>query len=76
MQLKVDEEPWLPFSTRADFEYADITLEAGLNASQSTRLILLIQRIANGESFTLKNHEEVQRKWDKASSKLAEVYSD
>ena len=73
VHLQVDEEPWLPFSTRADYEYADITLEAGLNASQSSRLILLIQRIAKGEKFTLRNHAEVQKVWKEASSKLAEV---
>ena len=72
-EISIDETPWLPFSTRADFEFADIALDAGLNTKQSNRLIALIHRIAKGEPFTLKNHAEVQKRWNEASGKLTKV---
>ncbi|KAG1876628.1 hypothetical protein DFJ58DRAFT_712860 [Suillus subalutaceus] len=54
--LPVDEEPWRPFSSQGDFEFAEITLDASLNKSQIDGLLSLIARIATGQvRITLKN---------------------
>lgn len=73
---RVEEEPWLPFSTRIDYEFSDIILDAGMNARQSNSLILLLHRVIKGEKFTLKNYAEIQKRWKEASSKLAKVAFD
>ena len=73
VEISVDETPWLPFSTCADYEFVEIILEAGLNTKQSNCLISLVHRIAKGENFSLKNHAEVQKRWGEASSKLTKV---
>ncbi|KAG1824182.1 hypothetical protein EV424DRAFT_1471936 [Suillus variegatus] len=49
-ELPVDEEPWRPFCSRGDFEFAEIALNAALNKSQIDALLALIGRISRGES--------------------------
>ena len=73
VEISVDETPWLPFSTCADYEFVEIILEAGLNTKQSNCLISLVHRIVKGDKFTLKNHAEVQKRWNEASGKLTKV---
>lgn len=69
-----DKEPWSPFRTRGDFDYAEIALAAGLNMTQSNALIALITRVAKGESeLTLTSHADLQKCWKTASLKLTEV---
>jgi hypothetical protein len=54
--LPIDEEPWRPFSSRGDFKFAEITLNASLNKSHIDGLLSLIARIATGQvRITLKN---------------------
>ncbi|THH15034.1 hypothetical protein EUX98_g9526 [Antrodiella citrinella] len=67
-QLEADERPWRPFRSRGDFEFAEITLQAGLNNPQTDALIKLINRIIEGESkFTLRSHSELKRTWEDAA---------
>ncbi|KAG2123498.1 hypothetical protein BD769DRAFT_1628911 [Suillus cothurnatus] len=47
--LPVDEEPWHPFSSQGDFEFAEIALDASLNKSHIDGLLSLIARIATGQ---------------------------
>ncbi|KAG1777111.1 hypothetical protein EV702DRAFT_1197432 [Suillus placidus] len=54
--LPVDEELWHPFSSQADFEFAEIALNAVLNKSHINGPLSLIARIAGGQvKITLKN---------------------
>lgn len=56
-----DPEPWKPFKTRADFEFAAITQDAGMSKAQVNSLIKLFHRcIESGKnSFTLSSHNEM-----------------
>jgi hypothetical protein len=68
------DKPWCPFCSRADFEFAEITLHAALNKNLTDTLIRLIHHcIDKGGSFTLKNHSDMQDMWDKTSAKLTAV---
>jgi hypothetical protein len=68
------DEPWRPFRSRADFEFAEIALHAALNKNLTNALIRLIHRcVDKGGSFTLKNHSDMQDMWDKTSAKLTTV---
>src|ERR1700753_3724302 len=40
----VDSEPWLPFRTREDFEFAEIALETGMTRKQTDAIIKLFHR--------------------------------
>ena len=39
-----DDEPWRPFHSREDFEFAELVRDAALNRTQIDRLIKLVQR--------------------------------
>ena len=69
-----DEEPWLPFHSREDFEFAEIVHDAAMNQSQINALIKLIHKCQeNPGSFTLGNCDELKSSWDKASDLLTGV---
>jgi hypothetical protein len=69
-----DRTPWSPFKTRLDFEIAELILLAALNKEQTTTLISLLKRCAGGdESFTLRSHDEIKKKWEIASYKCINV---
>lgn len=68
------EQPWQPFRSRIDFEFAAFALEASLNKKQTDTLISLVQRAVKGEEeFTLSNHAEMQNIWKNASDILTPV---
>jgi hypothetical protein len=72
-----NDEPWLPFRTRADFEFAELALDAALNKEQTDTLIKLFHRCINGQSsFTLENHAELSTIWEQAADKLTPVSFD
>lgn len=69
-----DKQPWAPFRTRTDYEYAEIVLAASLNAAQNNALISLIHRIVRGEAeFTLRDNTDLKSLWDRAANKLTPV---
>ena len=69
-----DKEPWSPFRSRIDFEFAEIALKAALNKDLANSLIKLVHRsIAEQGTFTLESHADMQDMWDKASAKLTTV---
>ncbi|KAF8209353.1 hypothetical protein K438DRAFT_1572521 [Mycena galopus ATCC 62051] len=71
-----DEEPWLPFRTRLDFEVADFSQDARLNKRQTTALISLIRRCAeNIGEFTIRTHSDLEKQWGAASKKCTEFAS-
>lgn len=64
-----DPQPWAPFGSRTDFEFAQIALAAALTKDQVDSMIRLIIRVVRGQdSFNLKNHRDLRATWDAASA--------
>ena len=72
-----DPEPWLPFKTREDFEFAEIAQETGMSKKQINALIRLFQKCINigKESFTFSNYDDMHRTLALASERLPKVAS-
>lgn len=69
-----DDEPWRPFQTEADMEFAEIALRAGLNATDVNALLCLISRVANrSASITFNNENDLRRTCDRAAQELTPV---
>ncbi|KAI1782317.1 hypothetical protein LXA43DRAFT_1145587, partial [Ganoderma leucocontextum] len=68
---KLNHEPWLPeFKTRLDFELAEFTLGADLNAGQIATLMALIQRIvADPSQLSFTSSQDIMKAWSAASHK-------
>ena len=71
-------EPWKPFQTRSDFDFAELALDAGLNNQQVDKLIKLFHHCINnrekgGERFTLSGSADLQNRWKIAKEKLTPV---
>ena len=61
-------KPWIPFRTRAEFEFAEIALDAALNKRQVDALLKLFRRCVGGEdTLGLKDHAELTHMWELAS---------
>lgn len=72
--LSLDSEPWRPFNSRADFEFAEIALQGNLKKDQVEALLNLIKSVASGESkFTLTSYTDLKNSWAKASERLTPV---
>ncbi|KAI6100965.1 hypothetical protein EV401DRAFT_2061435 [Pisolithus croceorrhizus] len=71
----VSTDPWYPFRSRLDFEFAELALEAALNKEQVNRLLRLMKSIRSaGEVFTLNEYNDLQSTWRAASHRMtAEV---
>ena len=68
-------EPWAPFRTREDFEFAELALETGMTRGQVNAMIKLFHKcIEEGGSFTIKNHKDMADTFEKASNRLAKVW--
>ena len=60
-----DSEPWWPFCSQADFEFAKLALEATLMQGQIEQLIQLFGKCIEGkDSFNLKSHQDLHETWD------------
>ena len=67
-------DPWYPFRSRLDFEFAELALEAALSKEQTTRLLTLAQRIhAHTEKFTLQSYHDLQNTWKAAEHHMTPV---
>jgi hypothetical protein len=67
-------EPWRPFQSRTDFEFAQLALDAALTKSHVDKLIQLVERCIKGQdSFNLTNHQDLYKTWDAASTLLTPV---
>ncbi|KZT70542.1 hypothetical protein DAEQUDRAFT_667378, partial [Daedalea quercina L-15889] len=65
------EQPWKPFRTRVDFEFAEIMVKALLPEEHVESLIKLIKTVASGnDEFTIKNNAELHKLKEAASVKL------
>jgi hypothetical protein len=57
--------PWKPFGTRSEFEFAEVTLKAGLTKNQVNALIQVMQRCIQGEdSFEIRDHDHLCTIWN------------
>lgn len=69
-----DSEPWLPFRSRSDFEFAEFVHDAELNRPQIEKLIKLIRRCNSApDSFTFKNYDDLKGSLEDASKLLTPV---
>ena len=67
-------EPWLPFRSREDFDFAEIAHNAAMNQSQIDDLIKLFHRCQQVPGkFTLKNYQDLKCSWDASSKLLTDV---
>lgn len=67
--LGLSEEPWKPFSSRLDFEFAELTHEAHMNKGQVSKLLEIIRSITGDkDKFTFKTVDDVDVAWSKAQS--------
>ena len=54
-------DPWYPFWSQLDFEFAELTLEATLSKEQTTQLLTLAQQIhVCMEKFILQSYHDLQ----------------
>ncbi|KAF8834492.1 hypothetical protein BDN67DRAFT_914913 [Paxillus ammoniavirescens] len=69
-----NQEPWCPYNESGDFKFAEIALEAGLNAAQINGLLSLIMCMSQGQDkVTLKNEANLRKAWDNAAAELIPV---
>ena len=69
-----DEEPWRPFHSREDFEFAEIVHDAAMNQSQIDALIKFIHRCRGSPGkFTLSNFHDLRQSWEDSSALLTGV---
>lgn len=69
-----DNTPWVPFRDLGDFEFVEVGLDAGLNASQVDKLLSLISRVASGTTkVNLRNFREYRDACDSAAAELTPV---
>jgi hypothetical protein len=60
--------------SRADFEFAEIALEAALTKDQVDSMIKLIGRLTQGQDlFTLTSYRDLRKAWDAASELVTPV---
>ncbi len=72
--LPVDPEPWKPFRSRLDFEFAELMHETNMNTHHKEVLIQLVQKcIADPKLFTLNNVKDLEKVWDAASYRTDSV---
>lgn len=68
------EEPWRPFSSREDFEFAELVHDAKLNRERTERMIRLIRRCQEEPGlFTLKNYNDLKAVSERAHKLLTGV---
>jgi len=74
--MQSDEQPWQPFKTKANLEFTDIAIQAGLNASHVNALLSIISQVADkSASVTFKNENELRWACDQAAQELTPVCS-
>ena len=69
-----DEEPWCPFQSETDFEFAELAHQAALNKEQVETLLHIIQDITStGAKLTFRNYGDVRTAWQNAAEQLTPV---
>lgn len=66
--LPLEHEPWKPFHSCLNFEFAEFSLDAALNKEQTDTLIRLVRKaLQQPDDFTLASHGELNKMWQEAS---------
>ena len=74
--MPLDKEPWRPFRSREDFEFAEIAHSASLSKKQVDNLVKLIKRCEkNPGALMFEGVQDVVRSWEDASRLLTPVSS-
>lgn len=69
-----DDEPWRPFSTREDFDFAELAHDAKLNQKQVERLIEIFNRCQKSPGpFTIRKYSDLKNSLENASKLLTNV---
>jgi hypothetical protein len=69
-----DDEPWRPFRTKEDFEFAELAGDAALNRGQIERMMNLIRHCQGGPApFTFDNYNDFKDSLESASKLLTKV---
>lgn len=69
-----DSEPWRPFTSRINFEVAELAAEAHLNQSQTVRLLEILNKVAGGHSgFSLSSYADLESQWKEAEDRHPKV---
>jgi hypothetical protein len=59
-----EEEPWAPFDTRLDFEFAELMLDCLMNERQRENLINLVKKLKQEPSeFTIQSVDHLDKIW-------------
>jgi hypothetical protein len=71
-----DEDPWLPFGSREEFEFAELVHNAKLNKKQIKKLLNIIHRTKkNPDSFWMRSYQDLKNSLNDASKLLTTVIS-
>ena len=69
-----DDEPWLLFDSREDFEFAEIVHDVALNRTQIERLLELFRRCQEAPgSLTFRKYDDLKEALENASEILTPV---
>lgn len=69
-----DENPWLPFCSQEDFEFAELAHTAALSRNQIDALIKFIKQCKrNPGLFTFEKAQDVEWSWEDVSKLLTLV---
>jgi len=69
-----DDEPWLPFRSQEDFEFAELVHDAALNRPQIERFLKLFQRCQEVlGSLTFQKYDDLKESLENASQMLTPV---
>ncbi|KAI6162422.1 hypothetical protein EDD17DRAFT_1776488 [Pisolithus thermaeus] len=61
-------DPWYPFQSHLDFEFAELVLEAALNKEQVNHFLKLLKSVhSTTEVFTINEYNDIQNTWKAAS---------
>lgn len=67
-------QPWLPFNTRTEFDFAELAHEAHLSKGHIARMLDIIAAASSHpESFTFKTPADVDRAWKRAEQQYPTV---
>ena len=67
-------KPWYPFTTRKDFEFAEIILKSQMKEEDVNGLLQIFQDCCSPDApFTLKSHQNIKEIWKEASHMITPV---
>ncbi|KAG9125056.1 hypothetical protein FRC07_009146 [Ceratobasidium sp. 392] len=69
-----EDDPWLPFRTRQDFEFAKVALDAGLSKNNTNKLLRLFHESQDCK-ITMKKYEDLQEYQKRAAKLMAQFES-